>query len=271
MEKYFDLQNMLSVVMAYLPKVIGAILTIIIGFWVAKVVSKLIGKALSKNNVDIGVQKFLSSLVSTGIKIMTLIAAAGMFGFETTSFVAIISALAFSVGLALQGSLGHFASGVLLLIFKPFKTGDLVEVGGGKTGTVCDIQIFNTVLETLDNKRVIIPNGVITSNVITNISGQGTIGVELSYKIGHENKIEVVRKIICDVADSCPYILKDPKTTVSVASLDDNMVKVATRPFCKSENYWDTYFYMNEGVKNAFDKAGIKMPTPGMNIHLNKE
>jgi len=271
MEKYFDIQNMTSVIMAYLPKVIGAILTIIIGFWIAKIASKIIQKALLRNHVDTGVQKFLCSLVSTGIKIMTMIAAAGMFGFETTSFVAIISALAFSVGLALQGSLGHFASGVLLLVFKPFKTGDLVEIGGGKTGTVCDIQIFNTVLETLDNKRIIIPNGVITSNVITNISGQGTIGVELSFKIGHENNIETVRKIICDVANSCPYVLKEPATTVSVASLDDNMVKLATRPFCNSDKYWDTYFYINEGVKVAFDKAGIKMPTPGMNINLIKE
>lgn len=271
MEQYIDLHQISAIALSYLPKVIGAILTIIIGFWIANIMGNLVVKALSRNHVDVGVQKFLSSLLSSGVKIMTLLAAASMFGIETTSFVAIVSALAFSVGLALQGSLGHFASGVLLLVFKPFRTGDLVQIGGGSTGTVAEIQIFNTILETLDNKRVIVPNGLITSNIITNISGQGIIGVDLTFEIGHSNNIEQVRQLICQVAADCPYVLKSPETTVHVGAFNQDMVKMVTRPFCKSEQYWETFYYMNEAIKAAFDKAGIQPPTPDMNIFLRNQ
>lgn len=271
MEQYFDVQQITTIVLSYLPKVVGAILTIVIGFWIARIMGSLVAQALSKNHVDLGVQKFLSSLLSSGVKIMTLLAAASMFGIETTSFVAIVSALAFSVGLALQGSLGHFASGVLLLVFKPFRTGDLVEIGGGRTGTVAEIQIFNTILETLDNKRVIVPNGLITSNIITNISGQGIIGVEMAFQIGHSNNIEQVRQIICEVAAACPLVLKSPETTVHVGEFNQDMIKLVTRPFCKSEHYWDTLYHLNEAVKVAFDKAGVQPNTPDMNVHIKTQ
>jgi len=259
-----DIQKML---IQYAPKVAGAILVLIIGFWIANRLAKVAKNLLAKQDVDPSVQGFLGSLVSVALKIMVLLAAAGMFGIETTSFVAIFGALAFAIGMALQGSLSHFASGVLILVFKPYKIGDLITVGGGQTGTVEQIQIFNTVLQTLDNKRIIVPNGVVTSNVITNISGQGTTGVELTFGIGYNDSIDQAREVILRIGKECPWILDVPKQGVVVAELADSSVNLATRPFCKSEHYWDTYFYMQENVKKAFDAEGISIPFPQMDVH----
>jgi len=191
-----------------------------------------------------------------------------MFGIATTSFVAIFGAMAFAIGMALQGSLGHFASGVMLLVFKPYKVGDLVDIGGGNVGSVEEIQIFNTVLRTLDNKKIIVPNGVVTANVMTNISGQETIGVELTFGIDYNDSIDKAREIILRVGDSCPWILKDPKQGVVVGELADSSVNLNTRPFCKSEHYWDTYFYMLENVKKEFDRDGISMPFPQIDLNV---
>jgi small conductance mechanosensitive channel len=270
MEKYFDLDTLTKLITLYTPKVIGAILTLIIGFWIAGIITKLTKRLMTKKEVDETIQPFLALLVNITIKILVLLAVADMFGIETTSFIAIFGALAFAIGMALQGSLGHFASGVLLLTFRPYKVGDLVEVGGGKTGTVEEIQIFNTVLLTLDNKKIIIPNGLVTSNVITNISGQGTIGVEMIFGIGYNDDIDKAKDIILKVGRECKYILKDPVQGVVVAELGDSSVNLATRPFVKSENYWDTYFYMQENVKKAFDKEGISIPFPQMDVHMEK-
>ena len=267
MENLLDIGQLTSMATAYAPKVIGAILTLIIGFWIAGAVTRGIKKMLAKNGVDETIQPFLASLVNVALKIMVLLAVAGMFGIETTSFVAIFGAMAFAIGMALQGSLGHFASGVLLLTFRPYKVGDLVDIGGGNVGTVQEIQIFNTVLATLDNKRIIVPNGVVTSNVMTNISGQGEIGVELEFGIGYNDDIDKARSIILEVGKSCQWILNSPAQGVVVGSLGESSVNLNTRPFVKSEHYWDAYFYMQENVKKAFDKNGISIPFPQMDIH----
>jgi len=270
MEGLFDMATLTQMITQYAPKVVGAILTLIIGFWVAGAVTKGVKKLLVRSGVDETVTPFLGSLVSTGLKIMVLLAVAGMFGIETTSFVAIFGALAFAIGMALQGSLGHFASGVLLLTFKPYKVGDLVDIGGGNVGSVKEIQIFNTILATLDNKRIIVPNGVVTSNVMTNISGQGEIGVELSYGIGYDDDIDKAKALILEVGKECPYILDSPAQGVVVGELGDSAVILNTRPFVKSENYWDAYFYMQENVKKRFDKEGVSFPFPQMDVHNPK-
>ena len=155
-QKYID--QLIEQVVAVAPNLIGGILVIIIGFWIANRITGFAKRSMARTNMDETIQPFLASLLSVGLKVLVLISAAGIMGVETTSFVALFGALAFAVGMALQGSLGHFASGVLLLVFKPYKVGDLVTVGG-ETGTVLEIQVFNTVLETLDNKRIIVPNG----------------------------------------------------------------------------------------------------------------
>ena len=270
MEGLFDMATFSQFITSYAPKVIGAILTLIIGFWVAGMVTNAVKRLLAKNGVDETVRPFLGSLVNVAMKIMVLLAAAGIFGIETTSFVAIFGAMAFAIGMALQGSLGHFASGVLLLTFKPYKVGDLVDIGGGNVGSVQEIQIFNTVLATLDNKRIIVPNGVVTSNVMTNISGQGEIGVELAFGIGYDDDIDKAKALILQVGKECPYILDSPAQGVVVGELGDSAVVLNTRPFVKSEHYWDAYFYMQENVKKTFDKEGVSFPFPQMDVHNPK-
>lgn len=251
----------------YAPSVLKAIIALIVGFWVIGWITKLVRKMLVAREVDATLIPFLCSLVSIILKVALLLAVASMFGFETTSFIAILGAMAFAIGMALQGSLGHFASGVLLLIFRPYKVGDLVTVGG-ETGTVEELQVFNTVLRTLDNKKIIVPNSVVTNGTITNISGQGTIGVELTFGIGYEDDIDQAREAILRVGKNCPHILDDPAQGVVVAELGDSSVNLNTRPFCKSEHYWDTYFYMQEHVKKEFDKMGINIPYPTMDLKM---
>lgn len=268
---FFNVDYFLQLASDYLPKVAGAILTLVIGFWIVGRITNGVERAMATRHVDATVRPFLGSMVSVGLKVMLLLAVAGMFGIQTTSFIAIFSAMAFAVGLALQGSLGHFASGVLLLTFRPYKVGDLVTIGGGQTGTVEGIQIFNTVLATLDNKRIIVPNGVVTSNVITNISGQGTIGVELTFTISGNESIDKARATILRIGQECPYILDSPAQGVVVANLTPNSVDLATRPFCNSADYWDTYFYMKEHVKKAFANEGLQAPMPHMTIQMPGE
>ena len=263
---FLNMETLSNLFTAYAPKVAGAILTLIIGLWVISMISGGADKAMKRSGIDDTLRPFLKSLIGTVLKILLLLSVAGMFGIETTSFIAIFGAMALAIGMALQGSLGHFASGVLLLIFRPYKVGDLVTLGG-ETGTVTELQIFNTVLATLDNKRVIVPNGVVTSNVITNISGQGEIGVELTFGIGYGDDIDKAREVILRVGKECPWILDSPAQIVVVAELADSSVNLATRPFVNSENYWDTLFYMQENVKKAFDKEGISIPYPQMDVH----
>lgn len=253
---------------AYLPKVVGAILTLLIGFWIIGWITGMVQRMMERRGFDETIRPFLTSLLDVGLKIMLLLSVAGMFGVETTSFVAIFGALAFAIGMALQGSLGHFSSGVMILVFKPYRVGDLVTIGGGQTGTVEAVQVFNTILRTLDNRKIIVPNGLVTSNIITNISGQGTVGVELTFGIGYDDDIDKARKIILQVGKSCPHILDNPAQGVVVAELGASSVNLATRPFVKSENYWATFFYMQENVKKEFDKADIGIPYQTLDVNL---
>ncbi len=260
-----------EMIMHYAPKVVLAIVTLIIGLWIIKKMTKLSVSAIQKAGVDSTLSKFLASLLGIGLKVMLLFSVAAMFGINTTSFVAIMGALMVGVGMALNGTLGHAASGVLLMIFKPFRVGDLVSIGGNATtGTVDAINAFNTTLKTLDNKRIIIGNSNVTGNDITNISGQENVGVELTFGIAYGADIDKARKIILEVGKSCPYILDDPAQGVVVANLGDSSVDLATRPFCKSENYWDTMFYMKEFVKKEFDKQDIGIPYPTMDVNITK-
>jgi small conductance mechanosensitive channel len=267
MEINFD--QISSMVIAYTPRVVLALLTLVIGFWLIGWLTKMVSKALEKRNIDETVRPFITSLISVGLKVMLLFSVAAQFGIETTSFIAIFSALAFAIGLALQGSLGHFASGIMLLVFKPYQVGDLVDLGD-KVGVVEAIQVFNTILRTVDNKRVIIPNGVVTSGVITNISGQGEIRVDMTFGIGYSSDIDKARAVILEVAQRCEQIFKDKDVDVFVSELADSSVNFVVRPWAKSEHYWDVYFFMHENIKKSFDKAGIEIPFPQRSIHMTK-
>lgn len=269
LEKF--LEKFWQLVIDYTPKVIMAVITLIIGLWIIARISAWLTKAIEKSGADLSLAKFISSLINIGLKIMILLSVASIFGVDTTSFIAIFSALMVGIGMALNGMLGHAASGVLLLIFEPFKVGDLVKIGSNQTqGTVDAVNAFNTTLKTLDNKRIIIGNSNVMGNDITNISGQGEIGVELVYGIAYGGSIDKAREVILEVGRSCPYILDEPKHEVFVTELADSSVNLITRPFCKSEHYWETFYYMQENVKKAFDKNDVDIPYPTMDINLNK-
>jgi len=241
------------------PSILLAIVTLIIGFIIIGYISRIINNIFKARQVEHSLSSFLSSLMNVGLKVMLLLSVAGMLGIQTTSFIAIFTALAFAIGTALSGSLGNFASGVLILLFKPYKVGDLVTLND-KTGTVSGIHIFNTELITVDNKKIILPNSMVTSNPITNISGQGVIRVDMQFKVSSDEDIDKVRSVIKAVADKNDIILKEPGIDVLVNSLTDTGIKFDIRPWCKSEHFWDVYYYMQEGIKKAFVREAIKGP-----------
>lgn len=242
-----------------LPTIAMALLTLVVGFWIIGRIIRITHIAFQKRNFDPTVERFLASLIDVGLKVMLLLSVAGMFGIETTSFIAIFTALAFAVGTALSGSLGHFASGVMLLTFRPYKVGDLVTLAGN-TGHVEEIQMFNTVLLTDDNKKISIPNGVVTSNVITNISGQGIIRVDMDYAVGVQADMDQIRTAVNKVNNACPTLIKDKPVDVFINGSTPGSVRLVIRPWCNSAHYWDTYFFYRENVRKAFGEAGIPGP-----------
>jgi small conductance mechanosensitive channel len=260
-------QDASTFILAYGPKIVIGLLTLLIGLWIINWVTKLLDLTMTRRGMESSVRSFLSSLVSVGSKVMLLLSVAGTFGLQTTSFIAIFTALAFAIGTALSGSMGHFASGVLLLIFRPYKVGDLVTLAG-QTGTVKDLQVFNTVLLTPDNKTVIIPNGTVTSGTIVNISGAGEIRVDMTFSTSSDADIDQVRRVIQNVADASPLILKTPAIDIFVNNNPVGMTEFAVRPWCKSDHFWDVYFYMQENVKKAFIAANIPAPKQGIDIKM---
>lgn len=265
MEKYTE--QLISLAINYAQKILLATLTLIIGLWIINKFVSFVGSVLRAKHVEETVIPFLKSLIDVLLKVVLLVSIASIFGIETTSFVAIIGAAGLAIGLALQGSLSHFASGVMLLIFKPYKVGDLVTIAGF-TGEVVEVQVFNTVLQTLDNKKIIIPNASVTSGPITNISGQGKIRVDMQFAVSSSENIDKVKKVVQQVSDSCPYVLKDSQTDILVNGLEIGIIKFDVRPWCKSENYWDTYYFMQENIKRQFDAQGVLAPMPAMSVTL---
>lgn len=268
METYFTQFKDMAILFA--PKLALALVTLIVGFWIANKVSQIVSHALHKRKVEETVIPFLVSIISVVLKVMVLISVAGMFGIETTSFIALVGAAGLALGLALQGSLGHFASGVLLLVFRPYKVGDLINAAGF-TGEVESIQIFNTVLKTLDNKRIFIPNGSVTAGPISNISGQGTIRVDMIFAVSGDENIDRVRASVQKAADACPLILKTPPVDILINGHEIGITKFDVRPWCNSAHYWDVFYFMQENVKKQFVADGIRGPKPAMDVAVTKQ
>ncbi|PZD78799.1 mechanosensitive ion channel family protein [Mesonia sp. K7] len=264
-----DFDKIYQMIIEYAPKVLGAILTLVIGFWIANLIAGKVRKALEKKEVDPSLTPFLVSVIGIGLKLLVLLSAASMFGFEVTSFVAIFGALALAIGMALQGNLSHLAAGVLILFFKPFRVGDFI-VTNGYSGTVKEIQIFNTFLTTLDNRVIIIPNGEITSNPLENLTANDIRKVPMTFGIGYGDDIDKARSVIQEVVASCDKVLHDQPVDILISSLGDSSVNFAVRPWCKTEDYWAVNFYMHEHIKKAFDKNDIGIPFPQMDVHMHK-
>lgn len=253
----------------YGPKIIGAILIYIIGSWIIKKLTNMLERVMMKKDYDEALQKFLSNLVGWALKVFLIIVVISKLGVETTSFAAVIAAAGLAIGLALQGSLANFAGGVLLIIFKPFKIGDLIEAQG-VTGVVKEIEIFTTKLTTPDNKLAIVPNGAMGNGNIINYTAEGKIRVDTMVGIGYDEDIKKAKTVLMEVLTSNPKVLQDPAPSVNVANLGDSSVDLAVRPFCKPEDYWDVYFATVEGSKIALDNAGIEIPYPHA-VEIKKE
>ena len=261
------IKELQSLVTAYGLQVLGAIATLVVGMWFARWLAKIAGKVLDKRNVDPTLTKFVISLVKITLITFVIISAISQVGIETTSFVAIIGAAGLAIGFALQGSLSNFASGVMLIIFKPIKVGDYIE-GGGAAGSVEEIGIFVTTLVSPDNKVIIIPNSGLTGGNIINYSAKDTRRVDMVFGIGYGDDIDKAKNVIISVIDSDARILKDPAPQIVVSELADSSVNFNVRPWVNSADYWGVYFDITEQIKKKFDEQNISIPFPQRDIHM---
>jgi len=248
-----------NLLLEYGPKVLMAIVIWIIGIWVIKFVVRNVKKRLEKNNHDPSLRNFLTNLLDWILKIILILGVLSVVGFEPTSFAAVIAAAGLAIGLALQGSLANFAGGVLIMLFKPIKIGDFIEAQG-VAGTVKEIEIFTTKLLSPDNKEIIIPNGALSNNNITNYSSQPQRRIDMVFGVGYDSDIKQTKEILMQQLTSNPNVLQEPAPVVALTELADSSINFVARPWVKTENYWPTYFAIMESTKNALDAAGIEIP-----------
>lgn len=263
------LTNNSDLLVQYGVNIISAVLILFIGNIIVKAVANSVSRVLEKKDMDKAVVEFVHGLVRYLLFVIVLIAALGRVGVQTASVVAVIGAAGLAVGLALQGSLSNFAAGVLIVAFRPFKSGDYVEIGG-VAGSVEAIQIFQTVLKTPDNKMVVVPNSGVIGSPITNYSRHATRRVDLVIGVSYGADLKQTKKVIREALEKDERILKDPDIQIGVLALADSSVNFVVRPWCKTADYWDVYFDSTQAIKEALDEAGIEIPFPQMDVHLNK-
>ena len=259
-----------EVVLGYLLQLVAAIVIFYVGRFVAKGVSRLLERGLLARAVDKAVVAFLVSIVYAIILIATILMALSQLGVQTTAFIAILGAAGLAIGLALQGSLANFASGILIILFRPFKSGDFID-GGGVSGTVEKIEIFQTQMKTPDNKRVIVPNAQITSNPITNYSAEPIRRVDLVIGISYDADLLLAKKLLEDILKNDERVLAEPEFSIKVGALADSSVNLNVRPWVNSADYWGVYWDTLEKVKLTFDANDIGIPFPQMDVHLFKD
>ncbi len=263
------IDSAIPLVTTYGMRIIGAILILIIGRFVSGLVGGLVKKALNRTNVEHSLIGFLVSLTKIGINAFAVIAALAKFGVETTSFVAVLGAVGFAIGFALQGSLSNFAAGVMILLFKPIKVGDLVETSG-YLGTIVEIDLFVTVMNTLDNRRIIIPNGKLTSDVINNVNANGLRRVDMTAGISYDDDMNLAKRLCMEVLEKHPHVLKEPAPAVAISEMGDSSVNLVVRPWTHPDYYWDVWFDVTQGIKEAFDANGISIPFPQQDVHMHQ-
>ena len=253
----------------YGPSLLAAIAIFYVGKWVAKWIKRLVARGMKRADVDPMIISFTTSMVYIGLMVFVVIAALAQVGIQTTSFIAILGAAGLAIGLALQGSLANFAAGFLLIIFRPFKVGDVIEAAG-VTGKVDEIQIFTTTLKTPDNKTIIVPNGKLGNDNIINYSTQKTRRVDITVGVSYDSDLKKVRRILEKIVEADQRILKDPAPQIVVGELADSSVNFFVRVWVNSADYWDVFFDANETVKLRLDEEGINIPYPTMDINLHK-
>jgi small conductance mechanosensitive channel len=255
----FNLENLQALIVQYGTQIIGALLVLVIGWWIIGGIARSVNKVLTARNIDATLRPFLVSMLEAAMKAMLVISAAGILGIQTTSFVAILGAAGLAVGLALQGSLANFAGGVLILIFKPFKLGDYI-ISQGFEGFVDELQIFTTTLRTHDGKKIILPNGPLSNNAMTNVTARGSLRVTTPAAIANIADLDTARQAMMSAALSDPRVLRDPAPVVLVSGLRDNGCDLIINTWCNAADAIDVGFAMTEGVKKAINNKGIAGP-----------
>ncbi|MCD6090168.1 MAG: mechanosensitive ion channel [Bacteroidales bacterium] len=258
-----------SLIVEYGTGLIYALLILLIGLWIVNLITKSAKKLMLKGALDISLVPFLTSLINIGLKIMVVISTLGMLGIEMTSFIALLGAAGLAVGMALSGTLQNFAGGVMILIFKPFKAGDFIDAQG-HMGVVKEIQIFNTILTTGDNKTIIIPNGGLSTGAMVNFSTQSTRRVDWTFGIGYGDDADKAKKVLRTLLDADKRVLQDPEPFIALSELADISVNFVVRAWVNASDYWGVYFAMNENVYKTFEKEGLNIPYPQMDVHLDK-
>lgn len=249
---------------------LGAIIIYIVGRFIIKQVGRLLARILEKRKLEISVQTFLRSLVSILLNLILAFAIVSRLGVETTSFAALLASAGVAIGMALSGNLSNFAGGLIILVFKPFKVGDYIE-GQNANGTVREIQIFHTILTTVDNKVIYVPNGALSSNAITNYNKQETRRAEWVFGVEYGEDFEKVKAVLQRIIDADPRILKDPVPMIALGALSASSVDIKVRAWAKTADYWDVYFDMNKIVYDTFNKEGIGFPFPQLTVHQAKD
>lgn len=269
--KSIDVQNLiLNAINSgkdYAPKLIAVFFILIVGFFIIGRLNKLVHRVIIKRNLDPSLGSFLGGLLSWSLKGMLLISVASMVGIATTSFVAVLGAAGLAVGLALQGSLANLAGGVLILVFKPFKTGDYI-MAQGEEGFVKQIDVFATILTTLDNKRVTLPNGPLASDKMINVSAEPVRRVDLSIGISYSDNIQTAVQALEKMCSSHSKVNSDPAPFIGVTDYGDSSINLTVRSWCKGEDYWDVFFELNESIKTTLDTANISIPFPQRDVHM---
>jgi small conductance mechanosensitive channel len=265
----FDTEALTALAVSYGMQLIAAIATLIVGLYIVKTIIGLIGKMFDKSGVDPSLRSFLISMISMLLKVMVYITALGMLGVEMTSFVAILAAAGLAVGMALSGTLQNFAGGVMILLFKPYRVGDVIEAQG-YTGSVNEIQIFITILTTPDNKTVLIPNGALANGSLINYSTQPTRRVDWVFGIAYGDELDKAYAVLNELIAADERILKDPEHFIALSELADSSVNIVVRAWVDASDYWGVYFKMNEDVYKSFDRAGLSIPFPQMDVHMQK-
>lgn len=246
--------------------IIGAIIIYVVGRLIIKFLSHLLAKILEKRKLEISVQTFMKSLVNLLLNLILAFAIFAKLGVETTSFAALLASAGVAIGMALSGNLSNFAGGLIILVFKPFKVGDYID-GPGASGTVKEIQIFHTILTTTDNRIIYVPNGSMSSNVVTNYSKQETRRAEWTFGVEYGEDFEHVKAVLEQIIEADPRILKDPAPFIGLGALADSSVNITVRVWTKSADYWGVYYDMNKTVYATFNKEGIGFPFPQLTVH----
>lgn len=244
-----------------------AIVIWIVGSYLIKTFKKVIIKSMEKKGVDPSLKSFLGSLITAVLYVMLVIITISTIGVQTSSLVAVLGAAGLAIGLALQGSLSNFAGGVLIIIFRPFNVGDFIEMGS-MSGTVKEIQIFQTFLDTPDNKRVVIPNGQLSNNSLINYTRTPTRRIDMKFSVGYNSDIKLVRNLIEEIINKNGFVLKDHEILVRLETLSDSSMIFVVEVWALNENYWDVYYDITENIKNNFDKNGIEIPYPKMDVNI---